>query len=76
METVNISELRANLLKYLERTRAGEQFAVTSKGKVLATLTPPAQQREQAKKQMQKLAETAWVGDVITPIDEDWDVLS
>ncbi len=73
METVNISDLRANLLKYLEKANSGQHITVTTNGKVLATLSPPVEQREAAKNQLRALSETAKIRDVTSPIDVDWD---
>jgi prevent-host-death family protein len=39
---VNMTELRQNLPAYLARARRGERFRVTSRGKVVAELSPPA----------------------------------
>ena len=76
MQTVNISDFRANLLKYLEIAGSGEQITVTSNGKLLATIAPPLNQKELAKKQLNSLASTAKIQDVINPIDSNWDALS
>ncbi len=48
MEKVNISDFRANLLKHLEKVSSGEQIGVTSKGKLMATLSAPFQLEEGA----------------------------
>jgi len=63
MKSVSISELRSH----------GEQINVTSKGVSLATLTPPISQHDVAKEKLRKLATTAIVHDVISPIGDDWD---
>jgi prevent-host-death family protein len=73
METVNISDLRANLLKYLEKANSGQQITVTTNGKVLATLCPPVQKREAARSQLGALAATAKIHDVTSPVQVDWD---
>ncbi|WP_250655466.1 type II toxin-antitoxin system Phd/YefM family antitoxin [Alkalimarinus coralli] len=75
MQTINISEFRANLLKYLEVANSGEQISVTSNGKLLATITPPENQKQQAKKQLKALATNAKLHDITSPIDSDWDAL-
>ncbi len=72
MKNVSISELRAKLLKYLTLVHQGEQFNITSKGKVLATLTPPVSQQDAAKTKLGKLASTAVIHDVISPIEDSW----
>ncbi len=76
MQTINISDFRANLLKYLEKANAGEQISVTTNGKLIATIMPPIQQKELAKKQLQELAATAKMHDVTSPIESNWDALS
>lgn len=74
MKRVSISELRANLLKYLKTAQNGEQINVTSKGVPLAVLTPPVSQNDTARAKLEKLAKTAVIHDVISPVaDDDWD---
>jgi prevent-host-death family protein len=41
MPNVNITELRRHLAAYLERAAAGEHLSVTSRGQVIAEITPP-----------------------------------
>ena len=45
---VNITELRQNLSAYLKRVRQGERIRVTSRGQVVAELTPPTAVAEEA----------------------------
>ena len=73
MLTVNISELRSNLLKYLEKASSGEQITVTTNGKVLATITPPKNKKKLAKKQLAELAATARLHDVTAPLADQWE---
>lgn len=75
MQTVNISEFRANLLKYLEVANTGESITVTSNNRLLATITPPQTQKVQAQSQLASLAANAKVDDVLTPIEDEWDAL-
>lgn len=76
MQTVNISELRSNLLKYLETAQAGEQISVTSNGRVLATICAPLDAKEQSRMQLQTLARTAVLRDVVSPVAADWEAAS
>ena len=73
MTTVNISEFRANLLKYLEQAQKGEAFTVTSHGKILAEIRPPGQRRAEAALKLAAIAETASIGDVVNPTEAEWD---
>jgi antitoxin (DNA-binding transcriptional repressor) of toxin-antitoxin stability system len=75
MKNVSISEFRANLLKYLMLVQQGEQINVTSKGNLMATLTPPVSQQDAARTKLRKLAKTAVIHDVISPIEDKWDAL-
>lgn len=72
MQTVNISDFQANLLKYLSLANAGEVISVTSEGKLLVTITPPENQKEIARKQLDSLSQTAVIHDVLSPVDSDW----
>ena len=74
MQTVNISEFRANLLKYLELANSGEIISVTSKGRLLATINPPQNQQAIAKRQLASLSQTAVIRDVISPTGSEWEV--
>jgi prevent-host-death family protein len=75
MKNVSISELRANLLQYLTLTQQGERINVTSKGRVMATLIPPASQQQSAREKLEQLAKTAVINDVLSPIEESWDAM-
>ena len=76
MQTINISDFRANLLKYLEIANSGEQISITSNGRLLATISAPIQQKDAAKKQLKALAAKAKIYDVTTPVNEGWDAMS
>jgi antitoxin (DNA-binding transcriptional repressor) of toxin-antitoxin stability system len=41
MSTIDVEELRANLMHYVARAEAGESFSVTENGIVTVLLTPP-----------------------------------
>jgi len=73
MRTINISDFRANLLKYLQQANQGEQIMVTTNGKSIATITPPVQQKQLVKKQLSELAASAKLNDVTSPIESQWD---
>lgn len=76
MKTINISDFRANLLKYLETASTGEQISVTSNGKVLATIIAPVDQKKLAKNQLKALAKVAKINDVISPTKAEWEAFS
>ena len=72
MSNVNISDFRANLLNYLQKARDGEELTITSHGEVLATILPPINKREKAKKTLSALAKTALIGDIVSPTTSEW----
>jgi prevent-host-death family protein len=45
---VNVTELRQKLPEYLARVRGGERLRVTSRGRVIAEITPPAAPQDEA----------------------------
>ncbi len=73
MQTVSISDFRANLLKYLEKANSGEQISVTTNGKLIATIAPPINQKQQAQQQLAQLAKDAKLFDVVSPTDAVWE---
>ena len=75
METVNISEFRANLLSYLKKAKEGQEIVITSHGENLASIVPPSNQNKLAKAKLRQLAKTAVINDVISPTDDNWDAL-
>ena len=52
MKEVKVTELRQNLPAYLAKVRQGERVRITSRGKVVAELVPPAPAKSES--------ETAW----------------
>jgi len=72
MQNINISDFRANLLSYLQKAHDGEELTVTSHGEVLATILPPIDKREKARKTLNALSKTAIIGDIVSPTKDDW----
>lgn len=70
MNAVKISEFRANLLYYLQEAREGKEITVTSRGEAIATLSPPVDRRKDARAQLNRLAKSAVLGDVLSPTGE------
>lgn len=75
METVGVNTLRKNLSVLLKKVEDGESIAITSRGHEIALLVPPESKIEKARRALEELRETAFVGDVITPVTEDWELL-
>ena len=75
MEKVAVSEFRANLVRFLKRVENGEIIALTSRGHEIAKIVPPDDKAKNAKKALKKLQASAVIGDILSPIDEEWGVL-
>ena len=75
MKTISVSELRANLSKVLKEIKHGSSKQITLRGQVVAKLVPPDVRRETAIKSLNEIAKTVIIGDVISPIDDDWEVM-
>ena len=73
MERIGISELRANLTGFLKKVEAGEVIAITSRGVEIAQLVPPEYTQETARKALTQLRQTAIVGDVLSPVENEWE---
>ncbi len=75
MLNVNVTELRNHLPEYLKRVKTGEEVAVTSHGKVIARLVPETDESLEARRRLEALRATSRVGDVVSPLDLDWEAL-
>lgn len=74
MIRVNITELRNHLPTYLGKVKTGEEVTVTSRGKVIARLVPEADEQETARLRLESIRKDSWVGDVVSPTGELWEV--
>jgi len=72
MINIGIGEFRANMNAVLKKVRDGEIVTLTSRGTEVARLVPPNYPRLAARQQLEELRKTAVVGDVISPLDEQW----
>lgn len=73
MIKVNVTDLRNHLPAYLGKVKAGEEVAVTSRGKVIARLIPEVDESCSARMRLEAARKESWVGDVISPTDETWE---
>lgn len=74
MLTANITKLRNELPKFLHLVQSGEHIIVTSHGKPIARIMPPLDAPKEAKTQLKQLRKTCYIGDIISPVQDDWDV--
>jgi len=74
MQSIAVSELRANLMKILKQMEHGSTLNITSRGRVVAKIVPPDYTKKVARKKLIEIGKSAKVNDVISPIDEQWEV--
>lgn len=73
MRDVKVTDLRNNLPAYLAVVQGGEELRIVSRGKVVARIVPEKNEVEAARERLMALRKTTRVGDVISPIDVEWD---
>lgn len=74
MREVNVTELRNHLQSYLGQVQKGDELLVTLRGKVVARLLPGTDERAAARERLEALRRECRVGDVISPVEEVWEV--
>ncbi|MBN1931336.1 MAG: type II toxin-antitoxin system prevent-host-death family antitoxin [Desulfobacterales bacterium] len=75
MEKVGISELRENLSIFLKKVQKGQVITITSRGHEMARLVPVEDKREKSREFLRKLGRNADIGDILSPIDEEWEAM-
>lgn len=77
MLEVPVTTFRKHIPDYLGKVRKGDDISLTSRGKVIARLVPPADERKSAQEQLAALrAGVTYIGDIISPIDVEWEANS
>lgn len=71
MTTVGISDFRAAMNAILQKVQKGEVITLTSRGVVVAKLVPPDLAQFAAREELDRLRQTATVGDVLSPVEEE-----
>jgi len=75
MESIGVSKLRENMVLFLNKVQQGESIAITSRGTEIAMLIPIKNKKKVSRNALKELRKTAIVGDVVSPIEEEWKVL-
>jgi len=75
MEKIGISTLRKNLSIFLKKVQKGQVITITSRGHEIAKLVPVEDKREKSRELLRKLGKNAYIGDVLSPIDEEWEAM-
>lgn len=77
MTEVKVTTLRQHLQEFLARVQRGERIRVTSRGRVIAEIGPPAPQADAADAARQRLAGSLVRYDApLEPVlpDEEWEM--
>lgn len=72
MKQVKVTEFRAHLPAYLGRVQRGESIVVMSRGKPVARVVPASTDAESAQEQLAALRKSCRIGDIVRPIDVQW----
>lgn len=72
MTEVTVTTFRKHIPEYLGKVRAGEDIALTSRGKIIARLVPPVDECHYAQSKLQECRLACRIGDVESPLDETW----
>jgi len=75
MESIGVSKLRENMVLFLNKVQQGNSITITSRGTEIAMLIPIKNKKEIARKALKQLRKTAIVGDVVSPIEDEWNAL-
>lgn len=72
MLSIGVSEFRAKMNLILQKVQNGEVVSLTSRGAEVARLVPPDFAQAAARQELERLRQTAVVGDVLSPLGERW----
>ncbi len=75
MEKVGISTLRENLSIFLKKVQKGQVITITSRGHEMARLVPVEDKREKSREILRGLGKNASIGDILSPIYEEWEAM-
>lgn len=75
MLQIGISEFRSNMNTILQKVQNGEIVSLYVRGVEVAKLVPSEIASELALAELERLRKTAYVGDILSPLDETWEVL-
>ena len=74
MTEINVTELRNHLHQYLSVAHNGSEILVTLHGQPIARILPPMDAQKAAVARLKELQKRCKIGDVVSPIDEQWEV--
>ena len=75
MEKVGISTFRENLSIFLKKVQKGQVIIITSRGHEMARLVPVEDRRRKSREILRKLGKNAFIGDILSPVNEKWEAM-
>ena len=72
MIDATVSDLRKNLQRYLARVAHGEEVRITKRGQVIARVVGREDVVTEAREELKALRKVAVIGDVTSPVVEEW----
>ncbi len=75
MEKIGVSTLRENLSIFLKKVQKGQVISITSRGHEMARLVPVEDKRKKSREILRELGKSATIGDILSPIDEEWEAM-
>lgn len=75
MLSVGISEFRSNMSVILQKVSDGEIVSLHLRGAEIAKLVPSNIASDLAMLELERLRATAKVGDVLSPIEDEWEAM-
>lgn len=75
MEKVSVSVLRENLSMFLNKVQNGQTIIISSRGHNLAKLMPIEEKMESSRETLRKIGKNAHIGDILSPVDEEWEAM-
>jgi prevent-host-death family protein len=76
MNLISMTELRNHLPRYIRKVKEGEEVKISSRGKIVARLLPSKEDSREIHAQLALLRKKCRIGDVISPLGENWEVTS
>jgi hypothetical protein len=74
MPEVSVTMLRNHLQEYLTQVQKGAEIRVTLHGEVIAKILSPVDEKQEAKKKLKILSKNCHLLDVVSPINDRWEV--
>ncbi len=75
MEKVGVSILREKLSTFLKKVQEGQVITITSRGHEIAKFVPMEDKAKKSREMLRELGKNAFIGDMLSPINEEWDAM-